>query len=182
MNRQWIPLVIGGAVVSLMVGCAQPIYIPDYTFVPQPAVIDVMRRDIKAGGQPLTVLATIYGVRYADESRRLPQTVEVRLRFENNGTAPIHFDPNSLDLVTGSLRGFEHPDVVPPRVLDIAPGERAAMTAYFPFPPGGGPLDLQNLRLRWQVKIGEENVPQTALFHRLERGAYYEPADSSVAY
>jgi hypothetical protein len=182
MNRRWIPLALGAMLVSLIGGCAPAIYVPDYTFVPQPAVIDVVSHD-KVGGQPLTVLATIYGVRYADESRHLPRSIEVRMRVENNGTATVHFDPNTLDLVTGSLRGFEPPALVPPRVLDLAPGERASMTAYFPFPRNdNGPVDLQNLRLRWQVKIGDEPVPQTALFHRLERGGYYQDSGPSVAY
>ena len=176
-------LIDGVVLASLVGGCAQSIYVPDYTFVPQPAVIDVVRRDSKVGAQPLTVLANIYGIRYADEARHLPRSVEVRMRFENNGTTAVHFDPNTLDLVTGALRGFEHPDLVPPRVLDLAPGERASMTAYFPFArTDNGPIDLKNLRLRWQVKIGDETVPQTALFHRLERGGYYQESDPSVAY
>lgn len=183
MDRRWISAVMCATLVSLLGGCAQSVYVPGYTFVPQPAVIDVVRRDNKAGGQPLTVLATIYGVRYPDDSRHLPRAVEVRLRFENNGTTAVHFDPNTLDLVTGALKGFEAPSLVPPRVLEIAPGDRASMTAYFPFPrTDNGPLDLQNLRLRWQIKIGDEVVPQTALFHRLERGGYYQDSDPSVAY
>jgi len=183
MNRRVIRLVLVIVLVSLIGGCAQSVYVPDYTFAPQPAVVEVVRRD-KAGAQPLTVLATVYGVRNADESSRLPRSVEVRLRFENNGAASVHFDPNTLDLVTGSLRGFEPPIMVPPHVLDLAPGERAAMTAYFPFPRNdSGPLDLQNLRLRWQVKIGDEAIPQTAFFRRVERGTgYYGDSDPSIAY
>jgi hypothetical protein len=187
MTRRLLPLMFGALLASLIGGCAQTIYDSDYTFVPQPAVIDIVRRDSGGAGQALTVLATVSGVRNADESRRLPRSVEVRLRFENNGTVGVHFDPNSLDLVTGSLRGFEPPELVPPRVLDLAPGERTSITAYFPFPRNdSGPIDLQNLRLRWQVKIGDEIVPQTAIFRRVEGGGGYDAQpqtpESPVAY
>src|ERR1700722_20340014 len=128
MSRRVIRLGIVTILISLIAGCAHSVYVPDYTFAPQPAVVDVVRRD-NAGAQPLTVLATVFGVRNADESSRLPRSVEVRLRFENNGAASVHFDPNTLDLVTGSLRGFEPPILAPPHVLNLAPGERAAMTA-----------------------------------------------------
>ena len=127
MTRRLLPLAFATLLVVLIGGCAEPVYVPDYTFVPQPAVVDVVRRDT-GGGQPpvrpLTVLVTVSGVRYEDAAHHVPRSVEIRLRFENNGALPVQFDPNTLDLVTGSLRPFEQPSVVPaqvPLALHVSP-------------------------------------------------------------
>jgi hypothetical protein len=114
------------------------------------------------------VLASILGVRRADPESRTSAAVAARLRLENNGPSHVTFDPNSLELVTGTLQPLPPPQVQPPTTLDLAPGQRQEVTAYFPLPPGADPnrMNLNNLRLRWQVRIDNYTVPQSALFER----------------
>jgi hypothetical protein len=85
--------------------------------------------------------------------------------------------------VTGTLRPFPPPILEPPQPFELAPGQRRDLVAYFPFPPGtkASQMNLQNLRLRWEVKIDGIPVAQTALFDRVEKGYYPEP-EPDVAY
>lgn len=175
-------LLIGG-------GCAEPPYYSEYTFNPQPAVVQVFQRgDTKA--PVATVLASITGIRRAETDHNRPPSIDLRLRFENNGQVPINFDPASLDLVTGTLFPFSRPMINPPTPIDLAPGQRAEVMASFPFPPNTTPdrLNLNNLRLRWTVRVSNYPVPQTALFERVGSGyaPAYAPApegyNSDVAY
>jgi len=166
-------------------GCAPEPYVSGYQYYPQPAVVDVKQRG--ANQVPMTVLVTIVGVRNADRDTHRPYAVEVRLRFENNGPASAVFDPGTLDLVTGALQPFPRPQVQPPVQLNLAPGQRAEATALFPLPPGATPgqMDLNNLRVRWQVRVNNYPVPQTALFQRVpggDSGSYYEQAPSDATY
>lgn len=153
-------------------GCSP--FVDGYTFVPRPAVVDVIRKDNQQ--KPLTVLATAVGVRRADRREQLPESIEVRLRFENNGPAHTSFDPRTLQLTTGALIQFALPIVRPPNPIELDPGQSAGLTCWFPFPPGRyyGDTDLDSLRLRWMVKIGDETVPESVGFNRL-RIVYYDP-------
>jgi hypothetical protein len=175
-------LLIGG-------GCAEQPYYSGYTFNPQPAVVQVFQRgDTKA--PVATVLVSIIGIRRADTDQHRPPSIDLRLRFENNGQVPLSFDPASLDLVTGTLFPFSRPMVSPPTPIDLAPGQRAEASASFPFPPNTTPdrLNLNNLRLRWVVRVSNYPVSQTALFERVAAGyaPTYGPApeayNSDVAY
>lgn len=153
----------------LSAGCATGPYAVGYHYYPQPVTVNVIRR---GGNQapPLTVLVSILGVRNPDAERHIPYSVAVRMRFEDLGPSRVSFDPRSLDLVTGMLRAFSPPITNPPQAIELSPGQRQEVTAYFPFPPGtkASQMDMRNLRLRWEVKIDDYPVQQTALFERVD--------------
>ena len=153
----------------LLAGCAQSQYVPGYAFYPEPAAVQVAHPTSPQNQQvPLTVLATVAGVRNADANAHVPASVAVHLRFENNGPSRVLFDPRTLELSNGQLRGFPPPQTDPARVLIIAPGQRQEVTAYFPFPPGTSARNwnLNKLRLRWRVDINDYPVLETAYFER----------------
>jgi hypothetical protein len=160
-------------------GCNQP-YVPGYSYYPQPATVEVLRRD---GNRqtPLVVLASVLGVHNADEKTGIPYSVVVRMRFENVAQSNVTFDPKSLELVTGTLRGFPAPVVRPGQPMNLAPGDRRELTAYFPFAAGASApqLNMRNLRLRWEVRIDSTAVIQTALFERVGRD---DGEDADVGY
>jgi hypothetical protein len=160
-------------------GCSQP-YVSGYSYYPQPATVEVLRRD---GDQrsPLMVLASVLGVHNADDKQGIPYSVVVRMRFEDVGQSKVAFDPASLELVTGSLRPFERPRVIPPGPMTLSPGDRRELTAYFPFPRGvtAEQMNMRNLRLRWEVVIDSTPVIQTAVFERVDGG---NDNDSEVGY
>jgi hypothetical protein len=172
MRGRWVARLtvwtIGLAALLLAgAGCAEQPYYSEYTFNPQPAVVQVFQRgDTKT--PVATVLASVIGIHRGDPDRGRPPTIDIRLRFENNGPAPINFDPTTLDLVTGTLFPFSRPQVSPPMPIDLPPGQRAEVTASFPFPPNTAPdnLNMTNLRLRWTVRVNNFAVAQTALFER----------------
>lgn len=149
-------------------GCGSQTYVSGYSFYPQPAVVEVRQRG-NSGQVPMTVLASVLGIRNPDSQRHTPYAVAIRLRLENNGPAQTLFDPGTLELVTGTLRPFPRPQVDPPTTLVLSAGQRQEVTAYFPLPPGTSPdqMNLSNLRLRWQMRVDNYSVPQTALFQRV---------------
>jgi hypothetical protein len=164
-------MLVGAILMGLllaMVGCAQQDpYIPGYSFYPQPATVNVMHRG-PTEETPLTTLASVTGVRRADPEKNQGPAVVVRLQFQNNGATPVTFDPGTLELVNGELRPFPPPQVQPPHIIDILPGQRQEVTAAFPLPSGSDPqqMSLRNLRLRWQVKLDNYSIPQSALFEQ----------------
>ena len=177
----WRPLAIGlWAAFLLACGCSSSE--PTYTFYPQPATVNIRRVGVNQPPQ-VTVLVTVLGVRNADPRAYVPYSVAIRMRFDNVGQSRVSFEPSSLELVTGTLVAFPPPVLEPPQPFELAPGERRDLTAYFPFPPNtqASQMDLQNLRLRWDTKIDGVNVPQSAVFNRIEGPAQPAP-DSNVAY
>jgi hypothetical protein len=180
-------VISAGLLLLIGSGCAPQPYLSGYAYAPRPAVAQVFRRGTQQS-PPLTALATVIGIRRADPNRHAPAAVVIRLRFENNGPQTASFDPGTLELVTGTLQAFPRPAITPPTTIDLAAGQRADVNASFPFPPGTGPgqMDLNNLRLRWTVRVDNFPVPQTALFERAgpdyapEAPGPYEPSD--VAY
>ena len=88
------------------------------------------------------MLVSVQGIRDRPQ-RTNPPVSWLRMRFENNGSADVTFDPRSLELVTGTLEAFPFPDA-PAGPIDLAPGQAASIMAYFPFPPG---RNLDNLSL-----------------------------------
>jgi len=163
-------------------GCASQSYVSGISFYPQPAMVRVVR-----GGadeqSPLTVQASIEGVRRADPDRNIAPAVVAKLSFDNSGPSHVTFDPNSLELQNGSLRPFPPPQVQPPGIIDLAPGQRQDVIATFLLPPAGAPqaMSLTNLRLRWEVRIDNYPVPQTALFEE-QAGGSSSPQYSSPQY
>lgn len=180
--RGWTVAIAG--LLAAGAGCAESPYLSGYGYYPQPAVVQVIQRGNEQA-PPVTVLASIIGVRRGDADKHTPPAVDVRLRFEDNGPASMSFDPSTLDLVTGTLFTFPRPAVSPPTPISLAAGQRAEVNASFPFPPNltPGQIDLNNLRMRWVVRVANYPVPQTALFQRVGPGyAPEEPYSSDVAY
>lgn len=171
-------------------GCESGPYLPAYSYQPRPSISTVRRHGTEQQAPPLTALVTILGVRKADPDHHAGPAIDVRMRFESNGTEPVTFDPSSLDLVTGSLWPFPHPYVNPPMQLTLTSGQQQNITATFPFPPNTRPeqMDLNELRLRWVVHVAGFAVAQTALFERVDAGyggVEYAPSQSTpsdVAY
>lgn len=170
-NGCWMVL----ALAAIVGGCRSQRYQPGVYYEPQPALVEVVHR---AAGQPqeapLTVLASVRGIRRADAKAGMPKSVEVRLRLENHGPSQVEFDPASLELTTGALRNFPPPRVRPPAPVDLSPAQSQRITVDFPLPGG---LDerspeLDHLRLRWRVTINGQSVPQTALFVREQGDGY----------
>jgi len=169
-NRLSIACIIG--LLFAASGCASQPYESGVSFYPKPAVVRVIH-----GGtdeeSPLTVLASIEGVRRADLDHNVAPALVVKLKFENNGPSHVTFDPISFELENGSLHPFPPPQVQPPGMIDLAPGQRQEVTASFLLPPAGYPeaMNLTNLRLRWEVRIDNYPVPQTALFEERAGGS-----------
>jgi hypothetical protein len=148
-------------------GCAgqAPRPVPQYRYLPAPAIAEVVRGGAN-GETPLSV--SVWADRVA-ASPDAPSTIEVRMRFDAHGPVGVRFDPNSLELVNGSLEPFPRAAVNPSAVLDLAPGHSADVTARFPFTGllSNPSADVQYLRLRWQVQIAGEVVPQDVTFSRV---------------
>jgi hypothetical protein len=178
-----ISKVTGPLMLVLMVGlpgCTSRPYEPGVYYEPQPALVEVVHH---AEGQPqqvpLTVLASVRGIRRADTKAGMPKSVEIRLRLENHGPSHVEFDSSSLELTTGALRNFPAPRVQPPAPVELAPGQSQTITADFPLPGelNERSVELDHLRLRWRVTINGQPVPQTALFVRERSGEY--PTDEA---
>lgn len=155
---------------ALVGGCSEP-YLSGYNYVPQPAVVNVAKK----GAQneiPLTVLASIVGIRNADSQHHVPYAIEVQLQFENNGPVQVVFNPSSIEMVTGTLAPFPPPQVEPPGTMVLSPGDRRQISAIFPLGMNVNPdqMNLANLRLRWTVEVNGYRVDQTALFERTPAG------------
>jgi hypothetical protein len=138
----------------------------------KPAVVRVIHNGATEQS-PLTVQASVEGIRRAEPDRKITPAVVVKLTFDNSGTSHVIFDPNSLELENGLLRPFPQPLVQPPGIIDLVPGQRQEVTATFPLPPASDPqaTTLTNLRLRWEVRIDNYPVPQTALFEERAGGS-----------
>jgi hypothetical protein len=176
-------LVLAPILLVFLGGCSQ--YVEDYNFMPHPALAEIgppQAQGQPAPGQtaqqppPVSVLASIVGVRRADSKQNLPESVEVCLRVENNGPGPITFDPRSLALLDGHLVQFPPPVVRPPQSITLAPMQGAIIGAFFPFAPGHSyqDTDLSSLELRWAVDMGGQGVAQAVDFRRVVWG-YYDP-------
>ena len=164
-------------------GCAhQQPYAPGYAYSPQPAVVDIYKRG--SSEPPMTVLARVLGVRQADAQRQIPYSLAIRLRLENNSAPHATLNPQTLELVTGTLRAFPLPVVMPPQKIELTPGQRQDITAYFPFPAGvrADQMALDNLRLRWEIQIDQNTVQQSAQFQRISPAYNYDTSESNLYY
>jgi hypothetical protein len=158
--------------LSLMAGCSA--YVSDFEYVPHPALAEVTPAPPDRT-PPVSAFATIIGVHRSDHDEDIPQSVEVRLRLENNGPHTITFDPQSLQLSTGDLLDFDPPIVRPAHELTLAPSDTAIVDAYFPFPPRRSydNVDMRSLELRWHVQIDGSTVGQLVSFRRIYPNHYF---------
>jgi hypothetical protein len=157
-------------------GCS--VYDDYYQYAPGPVLARVPpAATTQKSEPPLAALASVVGVRNADDKTKIPASVEVRLELNNDGTTePVTLDPRTLDLRDAALARFAPPITEPPaQTITVAPGESTSLTAYFPFPPGRNAesMAMRTLQLRWTVKIGDRNVSQNVFFRLYAPPTYY---------
>ena len=166
-------MILAPLVALFLGGCST--YIEGYHFVPRPAVALV------PGTQPIqpppsAAIVSVVGVRRGNSSEGVPESVEVRMRLENNGPETVVFDPKTMELLDGGLLEFPPAMLRPPQPVTLAPNQAVVIAAFFPFPPGHSyaNTDLEQLQLRWRVEVGGQEVGQVADFRRVIR-EYYNP-------
>lgn len=175
--RRSILLLLALSLVSVLVGCSP--YVGDYQYYPRPALAEIPSTQPQAEPPPLSVLASIVGVRYEDRGANLPSSVEVRLQVENNSEQPAIFEAGSLALINGELLTFGPPILFPPATrIQLQPMQQMTMTAFFPFPPGRSYVntDLNSFQLQWTATVEGRRVKQVVYFRRIAP-VYYRPYD-----
>ena len=122
--------------------------------------------DHQAGIQMLVTLAAVR----ADRKAGTPAGIEARIRLQNQTNTPARISPSSLELVDADLQDFEAPRVSPAGGLDVKPGGRAVMSAFFPYPASAakGSHALASLDLRWRVDAAGNMYAHGVTFHRRE--------------
>lgn len=157
---------LGGA------GCESGPYLSAYSYQPRPGIIEVRKHGAEQQAPPVTAMVSILGVRKADAEHHVPASIDVRFQFESNTNEPVSFDPSSVQLTNGMLRPLPRPYVTPPSPFQLSQGQQAEVSASFPLPANTTPeqMDLNELRLRWVVRVAGYEVPQTALFERTGSG------------
>ncbi|HWE92585.1 MAG TPA: hypothetical protein VG269_01310 [Tepidisphaeraceae bacterium] len=112
--------------------------------------------------------ASVMDVR--DAAGATSPAIEFRMRFENTGSENVRFDPASLSLTNGTLQSFPPPATTPGAVIQIAPNTTHDVNVLFSFPPGqnAANFSIDNLRLRWDVEIKGQAVPQAVMFQRVD--------------
>ncbi len=158
----------------LLGGCTT--YVEGYHYLPRPAVALVPATQ-PSQPPPSAAIVSVIGVHREDRSAGIPESVEVRMRLENNGPETVVFDPRTMELLDGGLMEFPPPVVRPPQPVTLGPSQAVVVGAFFPFPPGHSykNTDLESLQLRWRVQIGGSEVGQAADFRRMIRLYNYYP-------
>jgi hypothetical protein len=164
MRRSCIALCL--LFLASALGCSQ--YVDDYYYAPRPALAEIPPAPTEQS-PPITASVSIIGIRNADHSIGIPESIEVRLRLDNNGTHRVSFNPKTLSLTDGSLNIFPPPILQPPDPATLAPTQSTMFSAFFPFPPGHSydDMDMQSLQLRWTSQIDSRPIGQVVYFHRL---------------
>ena len=164
--------------VSLLVlvsaaGCSP--YLDDFRYAPRPAVAEI-RSTSPQQAPAVTAMASVIGVRREDRNEGIPESVEVRLRLENNGAETVVFDVQTLNLTGGQLLPFPPPVVRAPSPITLTPMQSMTLTAFFPLPRSFHEGDLDSLVLRWIVQVGGQKVSQSVTFRQVyARVYYYDP-------
>jgi hypothetical protein len=138
-----------------------------YTFYPPQAQADVYGQG-QSQQKALSVMASVMDVR--DAAGSASAAIEVRMRFENMGSENVRFDPASLSLANGMLQSFPRPATTAGAIIQIAPNTTHDVNVLFNFPPGqnAANFSIDNLRLRWDVEIKGQAVPQAVVFQRVD--------------
>jgi hypothetical protein len=173
-------VILSAFCLMAVVGCSQ--YDDEYQYSPRPVTASIPATQPQ-DPPPVTVMATVVGLRYGDEDNHLPQSIEVRLQMDNNGPDTVVFDPASMQLRTGQLVLLGAPIVRPPTAITLSPSQSAYLSAYFAFPAGVSyvAMDLNSLQLRWSVQIGSRPVGQVVYFTRIW-APYYGPGPGPYWY
>ncbi len=169
MARYFLP---GLFLLTFLVGCSP--YMDGYQYVPHPALANIPATQPSLP-PPLSVYASIIGVRYEDAKEQLPDCIEVRFQLNNNGPQTVTFDPHTLTLNDGTMIPLAPPILRPSDSVTLAPLQSTTYNAYFPFAPGhdADSTDLNSLQLRWMVMLDNLGVNQAVLFNRSIRYYYY---------
>jgi hypothetical protein len=176
MNQRALPFGVVFAPLCLMLlgGCST--YVEGFHYVPRPAVALVPGTQ-PSQPPPTAAIVSVVGVHREDRGAGIPESVEVRMRVENNGPENVVFDPRTMELLDGGLMEFPPPVLRPAQVIALAPQQSVVVGAFFPFPPGRSykNTDLESLQLRWHLQLGGSEVGQAADFRRMIRPYYYYP-------
>ncbi len=158
----------------LLMGCSA--YLPDFYYYPHPGSVQVGATQ-PSDSPPVSVFATVVGVRKADDQQHIPFSVEIRLRVDNNAGEGVSFDPKSIDLTAGDLQRFGPPVTDLHSVVTLEPGKSMVLIANFPFPAteADSGTDLDSLQLRWPMHIGTRSVAAVLNFHRVDDDYDYRP-------
>jgi hypothetical protein len=178
MKSRSLPFGVVLAPLCLMFlgGCST--YVEGYHYAPRPAVALVPATQ-PTQPPPSGAIVSIIGVHREDRGAGIPESVEVRMRVENNGPETVVFDPRTMGLLDGGLMELPPPVLRPPQPVTLAPQQSVVVGAYFPFPPGRSykNTDLEELQLRWRVQVGSSEIGQAADFRRMIRSYYYPYPD-----
>lgn len=167
--------VLGGAIfLTAVVGCSQ--YDDDYQYAPRPGTVEIPATQPQAP-PPVVTSATVIGVRYDDPDAKIPASIEIRMRMDNNGPDPVVFDPMTMELTTAQLIRLGPPIVRPSTPINIPASQSADLTVFFPFPVGSSyeAVDLNSLQLRFQIQVGPKMDGMIVNFTRVWP-QYYGPA------
>ena len=147
----------------------------DFQYAPRTALAEVRSvSDTTQQAPAVTAMVSVVGILQGNQKGEIPDAVEIRMRFENNGPEPLTFDPHTLDLTTPLLLPFPRPIVRPPGPLTVAPMKAGNLAVQFPLPPlPNGSGDLNLLQLDWNIQIGGKNVSQSVRFRRVVPSNYY---------
>jgi hypothetical protein len=176
MTRRLLP-VVTLLFLAFAAGCSSDS--EEFRYNPSTAIAEVR----SASATPaVTAMVSVVGV-HANEKDGSPDSIQIRMRFENNGSETVTFDPRTLDLTTPLLLPFPPPIVLPPGPLTVAPLQAGNLTVQFPLPPlPHGSEDLNSLQLDWSIQIGGKKVSQSVRFRRVVPSNYYYDPYSGYPY
>lgn len=147
-------------------------YHAGYYYEPRPAMI-TLDRDLERPNEQARVLATVIGVRRADDEAVLPESIEVRMRIDNATSTTLSYDLSAFTLVAADMTEFSNPILRPPATWTVAPQDSVVFDAYFEFPDDRTrrDVDLSGLTLRWSGRFDQDLVEGSVPFQRLRE--YY---------
>jgi hypothetical protein len=159
-------------VLPLLYACSA--YDSRYEFEPRP--LEFAHALPGADDRAASALVTVVGVHKRDAEQRIPPSVEVRLRVDNNSDEEIRLDPVGVQLFAANLLQFPEP-TSPDGPLAVAPHGSGTLTVFFPFPDDKvpGAYDLEGLSARWTLVIGDRASTGNATFTRYSRDRDYYP-------
>jgi hypothetical protein len=154
-----------------LVGCSP--YVDDFDYRPHPAVAEV-HSSAQSQSPAAVAMGTVIGVHVADKKLDIPESVEIRLRLENNGPEPLSFDPATMEMTSAHLQPFAPPIIHAPGTITLNSNEAATLTVFFPLPAHSEAGDLESLTLRWIIQIGAQKLTQRVTFQRIYPRVYYD--------
>lgn len=151
-----------------LVGCGQ--YVHGYNFAPKPGevTLDLPRTPMDPDAR---VLASITGIR-----RNLPtvpgrQGLEIRLRVENLGPAPVRLDPGEVVVLAGSLELLRGP-INPREPIELTEGDVQTVLLTYALPEDVDVWDdeMEGVHLRVPLRVDERTITRSIAFQRRYAG------------